>query len=44
MGYKTDLTNKQWNIIARIFASKKGQHLAEHIGNNNMIHVSFEVR
>jgi len=30
MGYKTDLTDKQWDIIAPIFVSSKGQHLAEH--------------
>ena len=30
MGYKTDLTDKQWNIIESIFISNKGQHLAEH--------------
>jgi len=31
MGYKTDLTDKQWNIIKPIFVnSNKGQHLIEH--------------
>ena len=30
MGYKTDMTDKQWNIIGPIFSSNKGQHLAEH--------------
>ena len=30
MGYRTDLTDKQWNIIEPIFKSNKGQHLAEH--------------
>jgi len=30
MGYKTDLTDNQWSIIEPIFASNKGQHLAEH--------------
>ena len=30
MGYKTDLTDKQWKIIAPIFISNKGQHFVEH--------------
>jgi len=30
MGYRTDLGDKQWNIIEPIFKSNKGQHLAEH--------------
>ena len=30
MGYKTDLTDKQWEIIEPFFKSNKGQHLAEH--------------
>jgi len=30
MGYRTDLTDKQWNITEPIFKSNKGQHLAEH--------------
>ena len=30
MGYRTDLTDKQWSIIEQIFRSNKGQHLAEH--------------
>ncbi|MCL1986551.1 MAG: transposase, partial [Firmicutes bacterium] len=30
MGYKTDLTDKQWSIIEPIFISNKEQHLAEH--------------
>lgn len=30
MGYRTDLTDKQWGIIEPIFRSNKGQHLAEH--------------
>ena len=30
MGYRTDLTDKQWSVIEPIFRSNKGQHLAEH--------------
>jgi len=30
MAYKTDLTDKQWNIIKPIFTSNKGRHLIEH--------------
>ena len=30
MGYRTDLTDKQWNVIEPEFRSNKGQHLAEH--------------
>ena len=30
MGYKTDLTDKQWSIIGPIFSSNKGRHLVEH--------------
>jgi len=30
MGYTTDLTDKQWNLIEAIFKSKKGQHLVQH--------------
>ena len=30
MCYRTDLTDKQWNIIEAIFKSNKGQHLAEY--------------
>ncbi len=30
MGYSTDLTDKQWEILEPIFKSNKGQHLAEH--------------
>ena len=30
MGYSTDLTDKQWDIIEPIFKSNKGQHFVEH--------------
>ena len=30
MGYKTDLTDKQWELIEPIFVSNKGQHFVEH--------------
>ena len=30
MGYNSDLTNKQWELIEPIFKSNKGQHLVEH--------------
>ena len=30
MGYPTDLTDKQWDLIAHIFKAHKGQHFAEH--------------
>ena len=30
MGYDSDLTNKQWELIEPIFKSNKGQHLVEH--------------
>ena len=30
MGYNTDLTDKQWNIIEQIFKSKKGVNLAKY--------------
>jgi transposase len=30
MGYRTNLTDKQWSIIEPIFRSNKGRHLAEH--------------
>ena len=30
MGYCTDLTDKQWNMIEAIFKSNKGQHLVAH--------------
>jgi len=30
MGYKTDLTDKQWSIIEPFFKSNKGQHFVEH--------------
>jgi len=30
MGYSTDLTDKQWEIIEAIFKSNKGQHFVEH--------------
>jgi putative transposase len=30
MGYNTDLTDKQWNMIEPIFSSNKGQHFIIH--------------
>ena len=30
IGYKTDLTDKQWLLIEPIFKSNKGQHFVEH--------------
>ena len=30
MGYNSDLTNKQWELIEPIFKSNKGRHLVEH--------------
>jgi len=30
MGYTTDLTDKQWEIIEPVFASKKGQHFVKY--------------
>ena len=30
MGYPTDLTDKQWDLIEHIFRSHKGQHFVEH--------------
>ena len=30
MGYNTDLTDKQWNMIEQIFRSKKGVNLAKY--------------
>ena len=30
MGYSTDLTNKQWELIEHIFRAHKGQHFVEH--------------
>ena len=30
VGYKTDLTDKQWDMTEPIFRSNKGHHLSEH--------------
>ena len=30
MGYRTDLTDTQWELIEPVFRSNKGQHLVEH--------------
>jgi len=30
MGYPTDLTDKQWELIEHIFRTHKGQHFVEH--------------
>ena len=30
MGYSTDLSEKQWEIIEHIFESNKGQHLCKY--------------
>lgn len=30
MGYITDLTDSQWELISKKFESKKGQHLAKY--------------
>jgi putative transposase len=30
LGYSTDLTDKQWEMIEPIFVSKKGQHLSKY--------------
>jgi putative transposase len=30
MGYSTDLSDAQWQMIEPIFTSKKGQHLVKH--------------
>jgi putative transposase len=30
MGYKTDITDNQWELIEGFFKRNKGQHLAEH--------------
>ena len=30
MGYATDLTDNQWDMIEAIFRSNKGQHFVEH--------------
>ena len=30
MGYKTDLTDSQWELIEPFFKRNKGQHLSEH--------------
>ena len=30
MGYNSDLTDKQWELIEPIFKSNKGRHLVEH--------------
>jgi len=30
MGYATDLTDTQWELIEPVFSSNKGQHLLEH--------------
>lgn len=34
MRYATDLTNKQWKIIGKIFESNKGQHLCATLSGN----------
>ena len=30
MGYSTDITDKQWDLIEHIFRAHKGQHFTEH--------------
>ena len=30
MGYATDLSDKQWDLIEHIFKTHKGQHFVEH--------------
>jgi putative transposase len=44
MGYNTDLTDRQWNMIESIFKSNKGQHFVEHPKRNLVNAVLYLVK
>jgi len=44
MGYSTDLTDKQWCLIAPIFVSNKGQHFTQHSKRDLVNAVSYLVK
>ena len=44
MGYRIDLTDKQWNIIEPFFISTKGQHFAKHRKRDSVNAVLYLVK
>ena len=44
MGYSTDLTDTQWDLIKHIFESNKGQHFSKHPKRNLVNAVLYLVK